>query len=126
LVTGDGCNSVCIVEGEYFCTGGSPTSADTCMDICADGRNVGTSSAATYCDDGNTVNGDGCSSTCAVEVGWTCGGGSKYRKDSCPEICGDDYDFSYYACDDGNLINGDGCHDDCTIEIGYECVHGNG
>lgn len=26
------------------------------------------------CDDGNTNNGDGCSSTCLVENGWACGG----------------------------------------------------
>jgi cysteine-rich repeat protein len=26
------------------------------------------------CDDGNTVSGDGCSSTCSVEPGWTCTG----------------------------------------------------
>ena len=32
--------------------------------------------AAGYCDDGNSVNSDGCSSICAVETGWTCTSGS--------------------------------------------------
>ena len=27
------------------------------------------------CDDGNVVSGDGCSSTCLVESGYTCNGG---------------------------------------------------
>jgi hypothetical protein len=35
------------------------------------------------CDDGNTVNGDGCSSTCQVEGGWACRGGSSISQDVC-------------------------------------------
>ncbi|MCB0368770.1 MAG: hypothetical protein KDD45_04800 [Bdellovibrionales bacterium] len=35
------------------------------------------------CDDGNTKNGDGCSSTCEVEDGYVCTGGSPHSKDTC-------------------------------------------
>jgi hypothetical protein len=35
------------------------------------------------CDDGNNVNGDGCSSDCKIEVGYNCIGGSPNSKDAC-------------------------------------------
>lgn len=35
------------------------------------------------CDDGNNFNGDGCSSTCIVEKGFTCSGGSPTTPDKC-------------------------------------------
>lgn len=38
-----------------------------CADICGDGRAV-----TSQCDDGNTISGDGCSSTCVKETNWTC------------------------------------------------------
>ena len=44
--------------------------------MCGDGIKVG----AEACDDGNTDNGDGCSSTCAVEAGYVCSG-------SAPSTC---------------------------------------
>ena len=36
--------------------------------MCGDGLVLGTEA----CDDGNAVSGDGCSSTCQVEAGFTC------------------------------------------------------
>lgn len=39
------------------------------------------------CDDGNNINGDGCSNTCSIEAGWTCSGGSSNSKDICvPQV----------------------------------------
>ena len=38
------------------------------MTVCGDGARAGLEE----CDDGNGVDGDGCSSACAVETGWTC------------------------------------------------------
>ena len=35
------------------------------------------------CDDGNTISGDGCSSKCEVESGFSCNGGSPSSKDTC-------------------------------------------
>ena len=42
----------------------------SCFDVCGDGYLQNTSSLA--CDDGNTVDGDGCSSTCQIEEGYKC------------------------------------------------------
>ena len=68
------------------------------------------------CDDGNLVDGDGCSATCIIEAGFTCikiGVGS-----TCFETCGDGVDLGLgtHECDDGNLANGDGCSSTCRIE----------
>jgi len=38
------------------------------------------------CDDGNNINGDGCSATCQIERGWNCSGGSKITKDVCKDV----------------------------------------
>lgn len=51
-----------------------------CVEICGDGIRV-TSTIA--CDDGNTNDGDGCSSSCTVETGWTCKYGSSNHADVC-------------------------------------------
>jgi cysteine-rich repeat protein len=62
------------------------------------------------CDDGNGVSGDGCTSSCELEEGWSCSG--KWRALSvCSEItwCGNDNLNEGEKCDDGNFINGDGC-----------------
>ena len=50
-----------------------------CIEICGDGFNYGKYA----CDDGNQVNGDGCSSSCAVERGFGCSGGSSITPDIC-------------------------------------------
>ena len=52
------------------------------------------------CDDGNTSNGDGCSSTCQIEV----------------PVCGNGKIETGETCDDGNTINGDGCSSVCICE----------
>ena len=38
------------------------------LEICGDGINAGVKE----CDDGNTINNDGCNSKCNVEYGWKC------------------------------------------------------
>ncbi len=69
------------------------------------------------CDDGNIVNGDGCSSTCTDEF---CGDGvtDPDGPDNAPGG-GDDE-----QCDDGNNANGDGCDEFCQTEL-PECGDGN-
>lgn len=49
------------------------------IETCGDGLNLGVFA----CDDGNTVNGDGCSSTCTVEAGYVCFGGDSTQADTC-------------------------------------------
>lgn len=57
------------------------------------------------CDDGNTVNGDGCSSFCLTEI------------DTIPtSVCGNGVVQSEEECDDGNSTDGDGCSTECTLE----------
>ncbi|MEE2789452.1 MAG: DUF4215 domain-containing protein, partial [Myxococcota bacterium] len=69
------------------------------------------------CDDGNTSDGDGCSSDChAIEAGWRC------DEMPCTTVCGDGQTVGSEACDDGNTANGDGCAADCrVIESGWHC-----
>ena len=59
----------------------------------------GTLDQAEQCDDGNTQDGDGCSSVCEVE-----------------DECGDAVLSAGEQCDDGNTISGDGCSSLCVDE----------
>ncbi|HEY5282605.1 MAG TPA: DUF4215 domain-containing protein, partial [Polyangia bacterium] len=72
------------------------------------------------CDDGNTASGDGCSSYCALEAGYTCpaAGGR------CIPLCGDGMLKGTENCDDGNASSGDGCSSDCLTELGWDCTSG--
>ncbi len=63
--------------------------------VCGNGHKEG----AEQCDDGNTHDGDGCSSTCSVETQW----------------CGNGVQDPGEVCDDGNKESGDGCESDCTF-----------
>ena len=58
----------------FFLKAGNPL----CQEVCGDGLKF-----VSDCDDGNNVDGDGCSSTCEIEQGWTCNGGSPQGKDQC-------------------------------------------
>lgn len=72
--------------------------------FCGDG-NV---DAGEECDDGNNVDGDGCSATCTIDP-----------------YCGDGNVDQGESCDDGNNVDGDGCSAVCTIESGGEgCTPG--
>ena len=74
------------------------------------------------CDDGGTVDGDGCSSDCSVECGFTCELGSTGGGDACHTICGDGLIAGDEACDDGNIDSGDGCSSKCEdVETDFTC-----
>jgi len=81
---------------------------------CGDGIVQGTE----QCDDGNVVNGDGCSSTCTIQPGYTCVG----TPSVCTTTCGDGVKAGAETCDDGNTVNGDGCSSTCSTELGFNCV----
>lgn len=51
---------------------------ERCIELCGDGKKF-----KYECDDGNNVDGDGCSRDCRVEQGYTCTGGSPESKDIC-------------------------------------------
>lgn len=103
------------------------------LGVCGDGNvNVGEE-----CDDGGTMNNDGCDSMCQFEgacckADGTClqnlsmsdcsTSGGTYQGDgvdcmdvTCP-VCGNGVLNAGEGCDDGNLMNGDGCSASCTCE----------
>jgi len=122
-ISGDGCSSKCQIERGWQCSGGNHHHKDTCKEICGDGLDM--HSYAYDCDDGNIISGDGCSSTCHIEEGWYCYGGSPVTRDYCYEICGDTHNFGHIPCEDGNTRSGDGCSSTCQIEEGWYCYGGS-
>jgi len=79
----EGCLDDC--TGEYpgwHCSGGNQFNPSICLEQCNDG--IITTSED--CEDGNVVNGDGCSASCLYEVGWDCTGAIP---DVCTPRCGD-------------------------------------
>ncbi len=84
------------------------------------------------CDDGNTIDGDGCSAICedeplcgdgTLDTGEECDDGNTIDGDGCsaicedePAECGNDIIEGDEQCDDGNLIDGDGCSAICEDE----------
>ncbi|CAI2371785.1 unnamed protein product [Moneuplotes crassus] len=119
----DGCDSNCILEDYFTCTQSDVSQPAQCTEDCGDGRRF--NSLTTYCDDNNTVGGDGCSSDCKVEDGYKCTGGSSTQKDNCEISCGDGQLDVEEDCDDGNVNSGDGCNDSCKIEDGWICSGGS-
>ncbi len=71
---------------------------------CGDGLITG----AEECDDDGTINGDGCSATCAVESGWNCSS----EPSVCSEICGDGLIVGDEVCDSNSTS--------CTTDDGYD------
>ena len=118
-IYGDGWSSGWFTEYGWNCTGGTSTTPDVWSEKCGDGRRYNTN--ATYCDDYNTNNGDGWSSTCTIEDGFTCSGGNSYTRDTWKDICGDGRRFVSNStfCDDGNTQSGDGWSSTCTKETGW-------
>jgi cysteine-rich repeat protein len=70
--------------------------------VCGNGIKEGTEG----CDDGNNINGDGCSSICITEAPPTP-----------TQVCGNGTKEGSEQCDDGNRINGDGCNSSCFVEL---------
>ncbi len=68
--------------------------------------------AGEQCDDGNTTNGDGCSSTCQTEIP--------------APVCGNGRVESGEQCDDGNIVGGDNCDTICKINPGGSGGGGGG
>ena len=71
----------CEDEIGYFTYKDPKTNRKECAEICGDGLNLG----EFECDDGNLINGDGCSKECNKEFGYECHGGNV----SAPDICQD-------------------------------------
>ncbi|MET0405469.1 MAG: DUF4215 domain-containing protein, partial [Cystobacter sp.] len=99
--------------------GGGPTPLEP--GPCGDGKlNLGE-----VCDDGNTLSGDGCSSTCkAIEPGYGC----DVPGAACTRLvgCGDGKVEGDETCDDRNRVSGDGCSSECKTEPGWNCPRESG
>jgi cysteine-rich repeat protein len=96
----------------------SPSLTFATLPLCGDGVRQGSE----VCDDGNMVTGDGCDSSCTVEIGWACGRvGTGGEVDTCSEGCGNGYVSVSEGCDDGGLQGGDGCSASCSVEPGWLC-----
>lgn len=80
---------------------------------CGDGRVA----PSEDCDDGGVAGGDGCSSDCASEPGFDCGG----EPTVCSTVCGDGLIRGQEECDDNNTDHDDGCAAACVEEVGYGC-----
>lgn len=76
------------------------------------------------CDDGNQLDGDGCSALCEVEDGFTCSvyaTASEAISELCTPICGDGLVRGDEVCDDGNADPEDGCA--CTTQnASFSCL----
>eukprot|EP00727_Mastigamoeba_balamuthi_P009485 m51a1_g5159 hypothetical protein (1839) ;mRNA; f:100789-108596 len=106
-----GCNSTtCRVVAGYSCSGDGPLA---CVEVCGDGIRT----PGEQCDDHNTDNEDGCSSSCTTERGWNCSGSPS----TCHATCGDGITaVGAETCDDANANESDGCAS-CAISKGWSC-----
>lgn len=144
-VSGDGCSGTCVTMGEA-CTQHSDCSrifevcdlleSNTCeeKDVCGNGKHeprVRGGITTEECDDGNNVDGDGCSADCKIDV-ITCTGDYDCDGDdvcdllgsnTCEptETCGNGIKEFPERCDDGNTVSGDGCSNTC-VTIGEACT----
>ena len=79
-------------------------SVEPCIPLCGNG----VVDCVEECDDNNTLSGDGCSSSCMHEAGWSCS-----EQAAAPTVCqqcfcGNGMLECEERCDDGNMDNGDG------------------
>ena len=162
----DACRTACIepfcgdgvVDGGAgeICDQGEANSADRdalCNLVCLPpGCGNGIHESWEACDDGNEMDGDGCSGSCDSDetcgndivdraVGEQCDDGNLTPDDGCSatcelESCGDGVLNPGETCDDGNEVDGDGCNATCTsdescgneivdVAVGEECDDGN-
>ena len=107
------------VESGWTWTGGSSSSKDICSEIWGDGKRFNTISS--YWDDGNLIDGDGCSATWSIEAYWSWSGGNSSTKDIWIDICGDGKTYTTLSTfwDDGNVVSGDGWSSSWNKETGW-------
>jgi cysteine-rich repeat protein len=136
LNTGDGCDAACLLEVGEPCTGDTDCATNRCNmaampAVCAPpvGCGNGTLEAGEACDDGNNMNGDGCTSACEIEDGNPCTANAECSSGVCdmneaPPLCepagscGNGVLDVPESCDDGNTSAGDSCDPQCLLELG--------
>jgi cysteine-rich repeat protein len=141
----DGCSPACAVEPGWSCAA-TANGGSTCSKIVTQVCGNGALESPEVCDDGNTSGGDGCSSQCKIDPGWSCTYDTSLRRSVCTSTttssgggsttptptptpaagstdppCGNGKLDSGESCDDGDTFGGDGCSADCFIEAGHTC-----
>jgi cysteine-rich repeat protein len=114
-------NSTWTIESGWECSGGTPSSPDSCNLLCSNGKR----NSGEEWDDGNLLNNDGCDNSCKVEFGYQCMGGTLTTPDVWALEWGDGRRTENEECDDDNKANNDGCSDTCKIEDEYVCTGGS-
>ena len=73
--------------------------------------------AGEQCDDGNALDGDGCSAACRVELPRPPRPSqSQWQSPPAAAVCGNGKVEAGEQCDDGNAADGDGCSATCMVE----------
>jgi len=105
----DGC-FLCSFETNYNCNLLiNPSECDICGNTVRNSPEI--------CDDGNRLDGQGCSPDCmSVLSTWTCSGGGPASNDICLPKYGDGIKVGSEICDDSNTLSGDGCSPTGQIE----------
>ena len=137
-MAGDGCDASCKKELGQSCTLDGQCASGVCdladsqtcemANVCQNGK-VDTNEG---CDDGNAINGDGCTDTCLIEDGEACTASNQCQSGLCDTTagsslceavnrCGNGLMELGEGCDDGNILDGDGCAFDCRKESGLIC-----
>ena len=120
----------CGSGADVFCDSSSPVDPSSCalcpVAVCQNGIQE----PGETCDNGNSVNGDGCSETCGVET--VCGDGIREFGEQCDindgievgqlcsasctitPLCSNGFRETDEECDDGNTENLDDCSNSCT------------
>lgn len=114
----DGCSPGCQEENGWACEGslGEKSICRQFENFCGNG--VYEYEKGERCDDGNLLNGDGCSSTCVIEADFNCD--TSQITSDCSR-CGNGKSDAGEQCDDGNRNSLDGCSAACQLEDGFEC-----
>ena len=130
-VDGDGCSASCQIEGctDPLAPNYNPAAVvddGSCDAYCGDG----TIDPGETCDDGNNIDGDGCSANCQSDEscgngiqdpGEACDDGNSDNTDACLNTCqlatcGDGYvQAGVEECDDANSDNTDACLNTCQL-----------
>lgn len=125
-------NTTCQTSADCTHTGQiCNTQTQTCTSAMMCGNSVVESGEA--CDDGNDTSGDGCNSSCLIELGSPCTLNDDCVSTLCdttqatsvceaPLTCGNGVLESGEACDDGNNVDNDGCNSSCLVELGSSCA----
>jgi cysteine-rich repeat protein len=100
--SGDGICEPAELPDERDCRGGTVSECVDCEgpECTPDNCGNGAPQVGEECDDGNTMDGDGCSADCKLE----------------PPTCGNGVIEDPEECDDSNTVDGDGCSADCKLE----------